>query len=127
MQRWILNTGVFVLSLGLIAGSVRYAQGQEERRSVDPQMIYRQINRDYFAGQLEDANVQWQDLTAASDRGETILSQGTTVILIDPTVNDTESETRKTINHEACHVYLADKSQDHGPQFQACMARFKLK
>jgi hypothetical protein len=124
VQRWILNTGVFVLSLGLIAGSVRYAQGQEARRSIDPQRIYRQINRDYFAGQLKDAPVKWDDLT--DEYGETTLDGDRAVsIQIDPQTNKTSEAVIETVRHEACHVYTGSAGSDHGPIFQDCIKRYK--
>jgi hypothetical protein len=124
VHRRILNTGVFVLSLGLIAGSVRYAEGQEERRSIDPQMIYRQINRDYFAGQLEDVPVKWDDLT--DEYGETTLDGNKAVsISIDPQHNKTTEAVVETLRHESCHVYTGSAGNDHGPAFQNCMNRYK--
>jgi SprT-like family protein len=125
MQRWILNTGVFVLSLGLIVGSVRYAEGREERRSIDPQRIYRQINHDFFAGQLEDVPVNWADLT--DEYGETLLDGHQAIsISIDPQTNKTSEAVLETLRHESCHVYTGSAGSDHGLAFQDCINRYKV-
>jgi hypothetical protein len=97
----------------------------EARRNIDPQRSYRQINRDYFAGQLEDLPVKWADLT--DEYGETLLDGDRAVsISIDPQTNKTSEAVVETLRHESCHIYTGLAGNDHGPAFQVCINRYKI-
>ena len=124
MRRHLTNALAFSVAIVAIASSYLYARSMEARRDIDPQRIYRQINRDYFAGQLEDVPVSWADLT--DEYGETLLDGDRAVsISIDPRTNKTAEAVFETLRHESCHVYTGSAGNDHGPAFQDCINRYK--
>jgi SprT-like family protein len=124
MRRHLTNALAFSLASIVIASSGFYARSMEARRNIDPQRIFRQINRDYFAGQLEDVPVKWETLIDAY--GETTLDGDRAVsIQIDPQTNKTSEAVIETVRHEACHVFTGSAGNDHGPAFQDCINRYK--
>jgi len=72
------------------------------------------------AGELSGVLVEWSYLDQKS--GETRkLGEHEFVILVDRRENTSLAEVRSTLQHESCHVFLGQESEEHGPMFQACM------
>jgi hypothetical protein len=127
------NLAVSILAVATILFGVRYAVARERLR--DPQYlhwIYADENKQHFGNALPDAHLRSGDL-ADLDKEDTYtlgvtytLDENYFVIVLAPKWNTTEAETRKTIQHEACHVATWEKEDDaHGPLFQDCMRRFQ--
>jgi hypothetical protein len=97
----------------------------------DLPLLYAQINRQYFSGQLpEYVSVSWSDLVANKDcnscAGMTDWDTGFPRIRLDPKSVRSEKFLREAMEHEMCHVATVDAATKahedfHGPLFQACM------
>jgi hypothetical protein len=100
----------------------------------DLPLLYAQLNRQYFSGQLPKyVSVSWSELVANKDcnacAGMTDWDTGFPRIRLDPKSVHTEKFLREAMEHEMCHVATVDAAtkaqQDfHGPLFQACMQRY---
>ena len=116
--------------------------GRAEARAIEAQqvhdadlpLLYAQLNRQYFSGQLpEYVSVSWSELVANKDcnacAGMTDWDTGFPRIRLDPKSVHTEKFLREAMEHEMCHVATVDAitkvhGDFHGPLFQACMQRF---
>lgn len=126
MAKWRFTAQVVCLAL-LLAGA-KYAVGRERLRHADLHEEYRQINRQYFSGQLQDVFVHWGHLENAIGRTYTY-PDGSVRIALDPGSIATEDEIQETLRHESCHVKTyreveSSAQEAHGPLFEACMLRF---
>jgi hypothetical protein len=101
----------------------------------DLPLLYSQINREYFSGQLPDyVSVSWADLVAHKDcaacAGMTDWDTGFPRIRLDPRSVRSEKFLHEAMEHEMCHVATVDAvtkahQDSHGPLFQACMQRYE--
>ena len=122
------NLAASLACLAVIFGSIRYAVARERVRDTDLHAVYQQINREYFAGELEDARIQWGSLTDATAKTYTY-EDGSVRIVLDMQSNTTESDLRENLRHESCHVMThfaveASGEDAHGTAWQKCMQRF---
>lgn len=118
-----------VACLAVIFGGIRYAVAREQVRDTNLHAAYQQINRDYFAGELEDARIQWDSLTDATAKTYTY-ADGSVRIVLDAQSNTSESAIRENLRHESCHVMThvgveASGEDAHGATWQKCMQRFE--
>lgn len=93
------------------------------------QKYFTDDNKEFFHGKLPKTIVEWKNMRADSDIGQTHYDEGLKVFVIDldPSYNQANDTAKETILHESCHVktsYLwnTDDPQDpHGPAFQSCL------
>ena len=100
-------------------------------RDTNLHAAYQQINREYFASDLEDARIQWGSLTDATAKTYTY-GDGSVRIVLDAQSNTSESDIRENLRHESCHVLThvaveASGEDAHGATWQKCMPRFERK
>jgi predicted SprT family Zn-dependent metalloprotease len=122
------NIAISLLALITVIWSVRFAVAQERKRRPEfLQNQYQEINRTLFQNSLPPAIVEWADLTAADNAGQTKLqSDGTFLIQIDRTSNIREEALEDTMEHQTCHVATWGQEEDpHGQKFQDCVAGIK--
>jgi hypothetical protein len=110
------------------------ANEAQQVHDADLPLLYSQINRQYFSGQLpEYVSVSWSDLVANKDcnacAGMTDWDTGFPRIRLDPKSVRSEKFLREAMEHEMCHVATVDDATKahedfHGPLFQACMQRY---
>jgi hypothetical protein len=89
---------------------------------------YQSINARYFGGALRSVRVRWD---ARLDEIGALIAEGFRlegvtngrVILLNPTLYDDEQQLRRVLCHEVAHVALSDRSDGHGPTFQALLQR----
>jgi predicted SprT family Zn-dependent metalloprotease len=129
-MRWRIL--VSLLSLTIVGFGVGYAVGRERLRDPDHlHALYQETNKQFFGGQLCDAEVKSHDLSDAYAAGVTYQEMPDRfVIVLDPKWNTSENEALRTMRHEACHVAtwdVMDPNDVHGPPFQECMKRFAEK
>jgi maltodextrin utilization protein YvdJ len=123
-----VQIAVSLVCLLVILMCVRYALGRERLRYADLHAQYQQLNHDYFADELEDAQVEWghlNDALAMTYVGDA----GGTRIVLDVDSNTSDSDVLESLQHESCHVQTlqlvqSTQQDSHGPLFQKCMERF---
>ena len=77
------------------------------------------------AGRLSGVTLEWSHLDQDSGQARKF-SDGGYLVLVDRRDNTTFAEVRRTLQHESCHVFVDWKeSEMHGPEFRACMKRFR--
>ena len=122
------NAVISIVAVAVIFGGASFAHSQEQLRDPDYlHALYQETNREYFGGTLPDAELTREDLSGEDAAGHTTKEGERFIITLDPAWNHSETETRRTIKHEACHVSTwsdAPGYDFHGPEFQACMRRF---
>jgi hypothetical protein len=106
----------------------------QQVHDADLPLLYAQLNRQYFNGQLpEYVSVSWSELVANKDcntcAGMTDWDTGFPRIRLDPKSVHTEKFLREAMEHEMCHVATVDAAEKihedfHGPLFQAYMQRY---
>jgi hypothetical protein len=106
----------------------------EQVHDIDLPVLYFQMNRQYFSGQLpDDVSVSWAELVANKDctscAGMTDWDTGFPRIRLDPNSVRSEEFLREAMEHEMCHVATVDAATKahrdfHGPLFQTCMRRY---
>ena len=117
------------LTRALSQRTIVLAYGREQLR--DPEYLHavdQRVNQEAFGGHLPDAELRREDLSAEDAAGHTTREDGRFIIVLDPTWNRSESENRRTVQHEACHAATwsdAENFDFHGPEFRECMERFK--
>jgi hypothetical protein len=107
----------------------------QQVHDADLPLLYAEINREYFSGQLpEYLSVSWSDLVANKDcaacAGLTDWDTGFPRIRLDPKSVRTQKFLREAMEHEMCHVATVDaitkaRGDFHGPLFQTCMQRYE--
>jgi predicted SprT family Zn-dependent metalloprotease len=117
-----------VACLAVIFGGIRYTVARENIRDINLHAVYQQINRENFAGELEDARIQWGSLTDATAKTYTY-ADGSVRIVLDAQSNTQESDIQENLRHESCHVMThaaveASGEDAHGLTFESCMKRF---
>ncbi|HJZ64114.1 MAG TPA: SprT-like domain-containing protein [Candidatus Acidoferrum sp.] len=116
---------VSIAALSVIIGGAVYAYRREKLANTDLNSMFQEINQKYFSGGLPGVHVEWGYLD--QEYGETRrFDDGKILILVDTNENTSASEVRRTLRHEACHIFVGSREpEEHGPMFQACMARFR--
>jgi len=123
-----VQIAVSLVCLLVIFMCVRYAVGLGRLRYADLHAQYQQLNHDYFASELKDAQVEWSHLNdppAMTYTGEA----GGTRIVLDVDSNTSDSDVLESLQHESCHVQTCQSVQStrqdaHGSPFQKCIERF---
>jgi hypothetical protein len=114
----------FFLIITVIFGGIVYAHNREVVRETNLNSVFQEINREHFGGELSGVQVEWNSLD--QEYGETRESPTGLLIVVDRNENTSIAELRKTLQHEACHVFVDfQEPEEHGPMFQACMKRFE--
>jgi SprT-like family len=129
-MRQSLQVTVSLLCLAVISLGCRYAIGRERLHDTDPHMVYRQINRESFVGELLDVTVQWGDAGDGNYGLTKFYDDGSADIWVDSRTIGSERQLRHTIEHESCHIcsqaIIEETHQDpHGEAFRTCMKRFE--
>ena len=127
-MRGPVQIAVSLVCLLVIFRCVRYAVGRERLRHADLHAQYQQFDHDYFADELEDAQVEWghlNDAIAVAYIGDA----GGTRMVLDVDSNTADSDILESLLHESCHVQTLQLVQStrqdaRGPLFQKCMERF---
>jgi hypothetical protein len=89
---------------------------------------YQAINSQYFSNRLPSVRVRWEPrldeigpLIAEGFRLEGVTNGH--VVLLNPSLQGDAPQFRRVLCHEVVHVALTDRSDGHGPKFQALLAR----
>ena len=89
---------------------------------------YDAISARYFDGALPSVRVRWEErldeigpLIAEGFRLEGVTNGR--IILLHPALQDDAQQLKRVLCHEAAHVALSDRSDGHGPVFQALLRR----
>lgn len=89
---------------------------------------YQSINAQFFNSALPSVRVRWEARLEAIGPliAEGFRLEGVTngrVILLNPALYDDKPQLRRVLCHEVAHVALVDRSDGHGPRFQALLRR----
>ena len=89
---------------------------------------YQSFNAQYFGGALPAVRVRWEwrleeigPLIAEGFRLEGVTNGR--VILLNPALQDDAPQFKRVLCHEVVHVALSNRSDGHGPNFQALLRR----
>jgi len=115
---------VSLACVSVIIGGCVYAYQREQLADTDLNSMFQEINQKYFNAGLPGVRVEWGHLD--QEYGETRrFDDGKILILVDHNENTSASEVRRTLRHEACHIFVGSREpEEHGPMFRACMERF---
>ncbi|HJZ64145.1 MAG TPA: SprT-like domain-containing protein [Candidatus Acidoferrum sp.] len=125
---------LFVVSLaclGILMGGAGYADSRSALHQTDLQRLYREVNRDSFAGKLPDVPVTWGDLTKDDAYGITHFDKEVPYGMeVDRKSVHSESFALDVIRHESCHIATIHemkqrKEDPHGSTFANCMSRIQ--
>jgi hypothetical protein len=114
------------VAVAVICAGATYSYDRERLRHADLLAWYQQINQEKFGGKLQDAPVEWGDLTEDDANGMTYFySGGAARIKIDRKTVTSEKRALEVLRHEECHVFVnRQEAEEHGAMFQECMKRF---
>jgi hypothetical protein len=123
MRRW--EKLVSLVALSIIVGGATYAYNREHLSHTDLNPLFQGINQQYFNGELSGVTVEWSHLD--QDSGEARrFGEHEFVILVDRRENTSITDVHRTLQHEACHVFVDwQEKEGHGAMFQVCMRRFE--
>ena len=122
---------VSLACLGILMGGAGYADSRSGLHQTDLQRLYREVNRDSFAGKLPDVPVTWGDLTKDDAYGITHFDKEMPYGMeVDRKSVRSESFALDVIRHESCHIATIHevkqrKEDPHGTTFADCMSRIQ--